>query len=186
MRFLLALILCLSSFALVAAAVPGGVAQSYKPRAGETVLKLEIEGRGDVYIKLYTKEAPKATAHILDLVKAKFYDGQRFHKVDNTPKPYLVQIGDPASKTGDLSGNGGSGAHIPFEDSGFSNVAGAVGLARPLKNREDGDSQFYILLDRSSFLDGNYTVFGQVVTGMDVLKKVQRGDKLLKITVVPT
>jgi len=176
MRLLLILFLCLAAF-------PSAMAQSYKPAKGETVIKLEIEGRGDVYIKFYTKEAPKATAHILDLVKSKFYDGQRFHKVETSPKPYLVQIGDPASKTGDLSGNGGSGAHIPYEDSGYSNVAGAVGLARKKENRDDGDSQFYILLDRSSFLDGNYTVFGKVVDGMDVLKKVQKGDKVLKVTV---
>ena len=166
------------------AVLTSGFAQAYKPKAGETVMKLEVEGRGDVYIKFHMKESPKTAAHILGLVKSGFYDGLRFHKVDNSPKPYLVQIGDPASKSGDLSGNGGSGAHIAYEDSGFSNVAGAVGLAHPLKNREDGDSQFYMLLDRSSFLDGNYTVFGQVVAGMDVLKKIEKGDRVVKVTVI--
>ena len=164
--------------------VPFAMAQAYKPNKGETAIKLEIEGRGDVYILLHVKEAPKTTAHILELVKSNFYDGVRFHRVDNSPKPYLVQVGDPASKNGDLSGNGGSSGHIAYEDSGFTNVEGAVGLARPVKDRDAGDSQFYMLLDRSSFLDGNYTVFGKVVSGMDVLKKVEKGDRILHVTSV--
>lgn len=171
---------------LVAALTAFAFDQAYKPKAGETVLKVEIEGRGDVYIKLYTKEAPKATAQILKLAKSGFYDGQKFHRVDTDPKPFLVQIGDPASKKGDLSGKGGSGARIGYEESGFTNVAGAVGLAHPVKDVEGGDSQFYMLLDKASFLDGNYTVFGKVVSGMDVLKKVAKGDKVNKITVVPS
>ncbi|AIE83489.1 peptidylprolyl isomerase [Fimbriimonas ginsengisoli] len=164
--------------------LPAAFAQGYKPKAGETVLKLEIEGRGDVYIKLYTKEAPKTTAHILALVKKNFYDGQKFHRVETSPKPYLVQFGDPNSKNNDLSGNGGSGERIAYEDSGYNNVADAVGLAHPLGQRDSGDSQFYMLLDKASFLDGNYTVFGKVVAGSDVLKKVQKGDKVLKVSPV--
>jgi len=183
------LILLLSALLLLPAVVfaRDGVRQgvaAYRPKAGETVLKLEIEGRGDVYILLHTKEAPKATTHVLGLAKSGFYDGQKFHRVENSPRPYLVQIGDPKSKTGDLSGSGGSGAHIPFEESGFTNVAGAVGLARPVNNADGGDSQFYILLDRSSFLDGNYTVFGMVVGGMDVLRKVEKGDQVLRVTAI--
>jgi cyclophilin family peptidyl-prolyl cis-trans isomerase len=158
--------------------------QDYRPRAGETVIKLEVEGRGNIFIKLHTKEAPKASAHVLQLVRSGFYNGQRFHRVERTPRPYLVQVGDPNSRTGDLSGGGGSGARIPFEESGFKNEAGAVGLARPSTDRDAGDSQFYMLLDRSSFLDNNYTVFGQVVAGMDVLQKIQRGDRIVSASVL--
>jgi peptidyl-prolyl cis-trans isomerase B (cyclophilin B) len=164
--------------------LPVALSQGYRPKAGETVLKMEIEGRGDVYVLLHTHEAPKASTHILDLARSGFYDGQRFHRVETSPKPYLVQVGDPASKSGDLSGNGGSGARIPFEESGFTNVEGAVGLSRPKNDREAGDSQFYLLLDRASFLDGNYTVFGKVVAGMDVLRKVERGDRVAHITIL--
>lgn len=174
--FLFLLALCAFSFA---------GAQAYHPKPGETVIKMEVEGAGDVYIKLHTKEAPKTTAKILKLVRENFYDGQRFHRVETSPKPYLVQIGDPNSKNNDLSGNGGSGEKIGYEESGFSNVSGAVGLSRPKDDPQGGDSQFYILFDRASFLDGNYTVFGQVVQGMDALRKVQRGDRVLRVTVVP-
>ncbi len=162
--------------------------QSYTPKAGETVIKLAIEGRGNVFIRLYTKEAPKTTEHILALVKKSFYDGQRFHRVEKSPKPYLVQLGDPVSKDNIDSpqiGQGGSGTRVPYEDSGFPNVEGAVGLAHDVDDRNSGDSQFYMLLAPAKFLDGNYTVFGQVVAGLDVLQKVERGDRIQSITVVP-
>jgi len=166
--------------------LPFAVGQIYTPKAGEVVLKVEIVGRGNVYIRLHPKEAPKTVTHILALVKSGFYNGQRFHKVARNPKPYLVQIGDPASKTGDIddAGGSGTGARIPYEDTGFKNVVGAVGLVRNLDDMDSGDSQFYMLLDKSNFLDGNYTVFGQVVVGLDVLKKIQKGDRVLAITIL--
>lgn len=161
-----------------------GFGQSYSPKPGETVMKLDIEGRGEVAIVLHTKQAPKTTEHIIELIRQKFYDGLRFHRVDNVPRPYLVQVGDPASRGGDLLGLTGSNGSIPYEDTGFTNVAGAVGLARPIKEKDSGDSQFYILLDKSSFLDGKYTVFGMVVSGMEVLPKIQKGDRLTRVSVI--
>jgi len=161
-----------------------GASGVYRPKAGESVLKVEIEGRGDVFIKLYTREAPKTTSQILKLVREGFYDGQRFHRVETSPKPYLAQIGDPGSKTGDLSGAGGSGTKVAYEDSGFSNESGSVGLSHPKGDLAGGDSQFYILYERASFLDGNYSVFGKVVAGMDVVRRVQRGDRVIRITVL--
>lgn len=160
--------------------------QQYSPKAGETVLKMEVEGRGNIYILLHTKEAPRTTAHILSLVRSGFYNSQRFHRVERLPKPFLVQIGDPTSKSGpiDNAGTAGSGARIPFEDTKFRNVVGAVGLVRNVDDKNSGDSQFYMLLDKSSFLDGNYTLFGQVVVGLDVLKRIQRGDRVLAVTVL--
>ena len=156
--------------------------QAYQPKPGETVMKLAIEGRGDVYILLHTKEAPKTCEHIEALVRAHFFDGQRFYKVIKTPKPYLVQTGDPVSRTGDLDdpsmGTHGSGAAVPYEDTGFSNVRGAVGLGTIQDQKNTGDSQFYIMLSPAKFLDGSYTVFGQVVKGMDVVDKVERGDRI--------
>lgn len=160
--------------------------QNYSPKAGETVLRIAVEGRGNVFVKLYVREAPKTCAQILQLVRRGFYNGQRFHKVIKSPRPYLVQIGDPASKGAefDQSGGGGSGSRVPYEDSGFKNEAGAVGLATVEGDPSSGDSQFYMLLDRASFLDKKYTVFGQVVEGMDVLKRIERGDKVTAITVL--
>lgn len=187
MRAFVIFVLVLSSLAALWAAgrpEPVQAGSLFRPKPGETVLKVEVEGRGDIYIKLHTKEAPKTTAHIAKLVRDGFYDGQRFHRVETSPKPYLVQIGDPASKSGDLSGNGGSGGRVDYEESGYSNEAGAVGLSRPRNDPGGGDSQFYILYERASFLDGSYTVFGRVVAGMDVVRKVQRGDRVIRVTVL--
>ena len=150
-------------------------------------LRLEIEGKGAVVIRLYPDKAPKAVAHIARLAKQGFYDGLRFHRADRTPRPYLVQVGDPQSRSGNLDagdmGAHGTGARIPFEDSGLKNSVGAVGLARLGQDRDSGDSQFYILLASQGFLDGNYTVFGQIVEGMDVVKRIDKGDRISKATV---
>jgi cyclophilin family peptidyl-prolyl cis-trans isomerase len=165
-----------------------GFADPYKPKHGETDLKLEIEGRGEVFIKLFTQEAPKASLQIIKLAKGGFYDKQRFHQVERTPKPYIIQIGDPDSKSGELREPGvyinGSGTSVPYENTGRQNVIGAVGLAHPMSDPNKGDSQFYIVLGTAKFLDGHYTVFGQVVSGMDVVQKVQLGDRLVSATIV--
>jgi cyclophilin family peptidyl-prolyl cis-trans isomerase len=161
---------------------------TYKPKAGETDLKLTIEDRGDVWIKLFKTEAPKTVEHIAKLAKDGFYNDLRFHRVDKVPKPYLVQVGDPHSKKGNLDDLGadeeGSGTKIPYEDSGHQNILGAVGLAHSVQDQNSGDSQFYILLGPSKFLNGHYTVFGQVVSGMTVVTKIEKGDKIKSATIV--
>lgn len=173
--FLVFLALLLTTFALAQSEGQG-------PR-----LRLEIEGKGTVVIRLYPDKAPKAVAYIAKLAKDGFYDGLRFHRADRTPRPYLVQVGDPQSRTGSLDATGmgtkGTGKKIPYEDSGLPNTVGAVGLARLGQDRDSGDSQFYMLLGAQRFLDGNYTVFGQVVDGMDVLKRIDKGDRITKATV---
>ena len=170
---------------LLVALMVSAVVVAAPRREAVTTVKVEVEGRGDFTIRFNGDKAPKTVEQITRLVKAGFYDGQRFHKVEKTPKPFLVQVGDPASKDGDLSGKGGSGKEIGFEDSGLSNVAGAVGLAHPVDQPSKGDSQFYVLLDNATFLDGKYTVFGQVTNGMDVVKRIQKGDRIIRISIVP-
>ncbi len=174
---------------IACAAVSLAGAQSYSPKPGESVLRLEIEGRGNVFILLHTKQAPRTTAHISRLAQQGFYNGQRFHEVIRSPRPYLVRLGDPlskdASKLDDAAmGSGGSGARIPYENSGLSHEAGAVGLATLRDDKNAGDSQFYIMLAPAKFLDGNYTVFGKVVAGMEVVGRVQKGDVVVSVRVV--
>lgn len=152
-------------------------------------MQVNIEGKGRITILLYTTEAPRATAHIIDLVKKHFYDGQRFYRVITSPRPYLVQLGAPGSRTKDMDDpelqHEGTGTKIPFENSGHSNdEAGVVGLAAPEGDRNGGDCQFYILLAPAKYLDGNYTVFGKVIEGMDVLKNIQKGDTVSTATIV--
>jgi cyclophilin family peptidyl-prolyl cis-trans isomerase len=151
----------------------------------DSTLTLNIANRGTVVIELFSSKAPKTTAHISKLASSGFYNGQRFHRVVRRPRPYLVQIGDPASKSGlsDSVGSGGSGARIPFENSGQKHTTGAVALSAIPGQEAVGDSQFYILLADAPFLDGSYTVFGKVVQGMDVVNKIERGDVLTTVTV---
>jgi cyclophilin family peptidyl-prolyl cis-trans isomerase len=174
---------------LLCAAWLSACAQDYKPAKGETVVKLAVEGRGNVFIKLFTKEAPKTTKHIVELVKKGFYDRQRFFRVVTSPRPYIVQMGDPATKDKDLDdpsvGQGTSGTKIPYEDTKFHNDPGTVGLAHPDQERDAGDCQFYVNLAQNRFLDGSYTVFGQVIdSSMPVVNKIQRGDRVTKATVL--
>lgn len=175
---------------IVAAAFTGvlTMAQVYAPKPGETLMRIEVEGRGTIVIRLNTKEAPRTTSHIMDLVRRGFYDGQRFHEVIKSPRPYLVRIGDPLSKDptkldDPRMGTGGSGKRIPLENSGLTHDTGAVGLATYRDDKSAGDSQFYVMLAPAKFLDGNYTVFGKVVAGMDVVNNVQKGDKVVTVRI---
>jgi peptidylprolyl isomerase len=163
--------------------------QSYTPAAGETVLKMEIGQRGTLFIRLYTREAPKITSRIVQLTESEFYDGLRFHNVNRTPKPYLVQFGAPSSKSGDINDpdlmKEGSGRSVPFEETGYSHDGeGVVGLSLQPGDRNSGDSQFYIMLAPAKFLDKSYPVFGRVVSGLDVLRKIELGDRVIKASIL--
>ncbi|MCC7434480.1 MAG: peptidylprolyl isomerase [Methanoregulaceae archaeon] len=180
-RVLLVLVVVLSAV--------GAWGQEYAPKAGETIMKVAIEGRGNLYIKLFTAEAPKTTNHIMGLVRRNFYDGQRIFRVDRSPKPFLLQMGAPGSRTKSMDDptllTEGTGAKIPFEDSGFlHDQAGRVGLSAQPGDRNSGDAQFHILLGPSRFLDGNYTVFGQVVGGLALLSKIEKGDRIVSVTLM--
>jgi cyclophilin family peptidyl-prolyl cis-trans isomerase len=162
--------------------------QDYTPRPGETDLKVMIENRGTIWIKLYTAEAPKTCQRIVELANQRFFDGQRFFEVARSPKPYMARIGDPNSRTKSMDdktlGTYSTGVKIPFEDSGYKHVEGAVGMSRLPTDKDTGDCQFYIMLGQHKFLDGSYTVFGQVVQGLDILRKLEVGDKVSSVTVV--
>ncbi len=182
LRVLAAIVLLalLASVALAQSAAP-------KPGKGETWIRMDVTGRGQILIQLETTKAPKTTSHVIGLVQRGFYDGQKFFKVIKEPRPFLVQFGDPESKKdNDRSelGQGNSGKPVAYEDSGLPNVEGAVGLSTLPRDPNSGDSIFYICLNESKFLDGKYTVFGKVVFGMDIVKTVKEGDKVSSVTIL--
>lgn len=176
-QFLLALLLTL---VLIPASA---LAQS-----GKTKMVVSVKDKGDVVIELFTKEAPKTTAQIIKLAESGFYTNQKFFRVMKDPRPFLVLFGDPGSKTKKMDdeslGTGGSGNRIAYEESGKRNVKGAVGLSTLPRDKDSGDSQFYILLDDKPFLNGSYTVFGQVLSGMDIVEKIEVGDLVTSVTIV--
>ena len=155
------------------------------PRGAGPVVVVETE-RGTFEFETYPNEAPKTTAHVLDLVRKRFYNGQRFHRVEPT---FVVQVGDPSSR--DFArkaewGTGGSGKTVGVAE--FSklrtHVRGAVALAHPVPGHaRDGDSQFYITLSSAHRLDGSFTVFGKVISGMDVVTRLGVGDRISRVTV---
>lgn len=170
--------------ALGATPSPGAVQLQAQPGS---LLILDIEDRGTVVIQLELDRAPRTTAQIADLARDGFYDDQRFFRVAREPRPFLVQTGDPNSRTRPMNdptlGENGSGTRIAYEDSGLPNERGAVGLATLPNDRNSGDSQFYILMSSARFLDGQYTVFGTVIEGMDVVDRIELGDRIVRASV---
>ena len=131
---------------------------------------------GEIQIELNAKDAPLHTANFKKLVKNKFYDGLTFHRVI---KGFMVQGGDPNSKDSDRSndGQGGPGYTIPAEikmKHEQGSIAGARLGDQQNPKRESSGSQFYIVTGNASHLDGQYTVFGKVTKGMDVVMKIEK------------
>jgi len=133
----------------------------------ENLLYLELKD-GRVVIEMRPDIAPLHVARIKELVKQKFYDGLTFHRVIDG---FMAQTGDPAG-----TGAGGSGKKIKAEFSKESHVRGTVSMARNGFDVNSGDSQFFICFADASFLDGQYTIWGKVIEGMELVDKIKRGD----------
>lgn len=142
--------------------------------------------RGTFAFEAYPNDAPKTVAHVLDLVKRGFYDGQRVHRA---LAGFVVQFGDPRTRdesTRDLWGRGpGASSGAPIGVVEFSkrrlNVKGAVGIAHH-GNPAAGDSQIYVTLADRSDLNGKYVVFGQVVEGEEIPAQLEVGDTIVKMS----
>lgn len=129
--------------------------------------------RGNIVMQFYPKQAPNTVTRITTLIKQGFYDGIVFHRV--VPN-FVIQAGDPTG-----TGRGGSGQNLKAEFNDIQHIKGTVAMARA-QSVDSADSQFYIALGRLANLDQKYTVFGQVTKGLDVIEKVQQGDKILSFT----
>jgi peptidyl-prolyl cis-trans isomerase A (cyclophilin A) len=132
---------------------------------------------GDIVLLLYN-ETPKHKQNFLELAKSGYYDGTTFHRIMDD---FMIQGGDPNSKDEDVTndGTGGPGFTIEAEfNPNLSHVKGALAAARQPDNvnpeKASSGSQFYIVEndDGAHFLDGDYTVFGQTISGLDVVEKI--------------
>jgi len=132
----------------------------------DDTLYLDLEA-GRVTIELYADVAPKHVARIKELAGSGFYDGLTFHRVI---EGFMAQGGDP-----DGTGMGGSGQNIDAEFSDKPHERGTCSMARS-QDPNSGDSQFFICFGDSSFLDGQYSVWGQVTDGMDHVDTLKRGE----------
>ena len=122
---------------------------------------------GKVVIRLRSDWAPKHVAQIKSLVKSKFYDGIVFHRVI---PGFMAQTGDPTG-----TGTGGSSLpNLPAEFNATHFTRGILGMARS-EDPDSANSQFFITTADAGFLDGKYTAFGEVVSGMDTIDKIKAG-----------
>lgn len=133
----------------------------------ENTLYLETK-HGRVVIEMRPDLAPKHVARIKELVRQKFYDGLTFHRVIDG---FMVQTGDP-----DGDGTGGSGKNLPPEFSSEKHVRGIVSMARAA-SPASADSQFFIMLGDSEWLDNKYSVWGKVTSGMEFVDKIKKGNE---------
>ena len=137
--------------------------------------------KGEVIIGLMPEIAPVHVARIVELVKSGFYDGIIFHRII---PGFMAQTGDPKG-----NGTGGSGTNLKAEFSDYKYINGTVGMARTM-DPNSADSQFFICFDGCGHLTGQYTVWGQVETGMEVVEALNVGeppadpDKILSAKII--
>ena len=131
----------------------------------ENIIYLELKD-GRVTIELRPDLAPNHVARIKELVREKFYDGIVFHRVI---EDFMAQTGDPTG-----TGSGGSGQHLEAEFSKEKHLRGALSMARAA-DPNSADSQFFIVFKTAPWLDGQYTLWGQVTAGMEAVDKIKKG-----------
>jgi len=135
----------------------------------EAVIKTSM---GSITVKLYGGDSPKTVANFVKLVKDGFYDGTRFHRVI---KDFMIQAGDPLSKDVAMKsrwGTGGPGYTFADEINTHKLVRGSIAMANAGANT-NGSQFFIVTADATSWLDGKHTNFGEVVSGMDVVSKIE-------------
>jgi peptidylprolyl isomerase len=161
-------------FLLAAACVAQMTAADAGAADPENTLYLDLKD-GRVVIESRPDLAPKHVARVKELVRKGFYDGLNFHRVIDG---FMAQTGDPKG-----NGTGGSGVNLPAEFSRTPFERGTVGAARAA-DPNSADSQFFICFAPAPFLNGQYTVWGKVVQGMEFVDKIKKGDRAANGTVV--
>jgi peptidyl-prolyl cis-trans isomerase B (cyclophilin B) len=171
--------------------------------SGSATVEMKLK-QGTVTIAVDGEKAPVTAGNFIDLVNRGFYTNLTFHRVEKDPSPFVVQGGDP-----DGNGTGGFNdpvtsrpRNIPLEilaegekiptygkvlvsttKPQLKHTKGAVAMARS-QSPDSASSQFYITLADAKFLDGSYAVFGYVTSGMDLVDKIQVGDRIESIKII--
>ena len=158
---------------------PAGAQQPTQPSQGAKKVKqsavIAMDKGGEITVDFFPADAPKTVENFVTLARKGFYDGLTFHRVI---PGFMAQGGDPKG-----DGAGGPGYKIKDEFNKQKHVRGTVAMARTDAPNSAG-SQFYICFAPQPHLDGQYTVFGQVVSGMDVVDKIRVGDKMKSVKIV--
>jgi cyclophilin family peptidyl-prolyl cis-trans isomerase len=157
----------------------GGAATAAPSTGTATSATIELEKGGSFTIAFRADKAPNTVANFAKKAREGAYDSTTFHRV---VPGFVAQGGDPLSKT-DPARAGTGGGTQPTELSDLPFVKGAVGIARGGDIKVSNDAQFYVCLDDAPHLNGQYTNFGTVTSGMDVVLKIAIGDKIKSVTV---
>lgn len=141
------------------------------------VVAMHIEGYGSIVMELYPDVAPNTVNNFISLIKSGFYDNNTMHRL---MKGFVLQGGDPNGV-----GSGGPGYTIngEFTSNGFENNLShekwIVSMARESGDPNSAGSQFFICLEDSTFLDGEYASFGKVIDGFDIIKNIEENEIVL-------
>ncbi len=174
MKVVHAVLAALAVIMLFAAAVPAEVRQKTftkeeRKKMAETRALIETKF-GTIELKFFPEVAPNHVNNFIELAKKGFFDGTTFHRVI---PGFMIQGGDPNSKSPDKSrhGMGGPGYTVKAEFNNKSHKRGILSMARSA-NPDSAGSQFFICVADATFLDRQYTVFGEVVSGLDAVDKI--------------
>ena len=137
----------------------------YNVKDAENSLLLKLKD-GDVVIEMYPEDAPNHVNRIKELVRSGFYNGLKFHRVIDG---FMAQTGCPYG-----TGTGGSGKKLKAEFNKRPHIRGTVSMARAM-DPDSGDSQFFICFADAPWLNGQYTVWGEVTSGMEFVDMIKRG-----------
>jgi peptidyl-prolyl cis-trans isomerase B (cyclophilin B) len=135
---------------------------------------ITLEKGGEIRLEFYPEDAPKTVENFVTLAKKGFYNGLNFHRV---VPDFVVQGGCPKG-----NGTGGPGYQIKAEFNKQKHVRGTLAMARS-QDPDSAGSQFYICYGTTPHLDGQYTVFGRVVSGMEHVDRIKQGDKMTAIAI---
>jgi peptidyl-prolyl cis-trans isomerase B (cyclophilin B) len=135
---------------------------------------ITLEKGGEIRLEFFPEDAPKTVENFVTLAKKGFYNGLNFHRV---VPDFVVQGGCPKG-----NGTGGPGYTIKAEFNKQKHVRGTLAMARS-QDPDSAGSQFYICYGNTPHLDGQYTVFGKVVSGMELVDRIKQGDKMTSVTI---
>jgi cyclophilin family peptidyl-prolyl cis-trans isomerase len=159
-------------------------AQSRGGAGPEVRALIVLDHGGQITLELWRHDAPNHVKNFLELAGQGFYDGQRVHRVE---PGFVVQFGDPQSKTLPMDhprmGAGGPGYTIKAEVNARPFERGVLGMARA-RDPDSAGSQVFIVLAPAPHLTGQYTAFGRVVSGMEIVDKTKVGDRIKTVRVV--
>jgi peptidyl-prolyl cis-trans isomerase B (cyclophilin B) len=135
---------------------------------------ITLEKGGEIRLEFFSEDAPKTVENFVTLAKKGFYNGLNFHRV---VPDFVVQGGCPKG-----NGTGGPGYTVKAEFNKQKHVRGTLAMARS-QDPDSAGSQFYICYGNTPHLDGQYTVFGKVVSGMEHVDRIKQGDKMTSVTI---